>query len=129
MRLLLIQGIHSENSRQSAIIKLPTSQTTHFPTGPRPILSESKPDPYPPSKPFVLLLHLFDVPLFLADLSVLCHILQRGEIVVVASIDLRVESRYEWGGDRTQVVPFDTIEEGVTGDLRQGGVSDACVRE
>lgn len=91
----------------------------------RPVLSKGETDPNAPAKALILLLHGFYVALLFADLSVLRHVLNGGEVVVVAGIDLGVQRGDEGCRVGTKVGPMDVFEERMGSDLVQVRITDA----
>lgn len=101
----------SEDSGQGATIIIASTERIHF--RPRTILSERKSNPDTPGHRILLLLHLVHIPLLLFDLRIFCHVFDTSEVVVVTGVDFRIEGWYERGWYTSQVVPFDTAEEGM----------------
>lgn len=94
----------------------------------RAILPERETNPYTSAKAFVFFSNGLDVPLLFTDFGILGHVFDGCKVVVVACVDLGVESGDEGGRDRAQIVEFHVLEEGVPRELAEICVADTRMR-
>lgn len=94
----------------------------------RAILPEREPNPYTSAKALVFLPDGLDVPLLFPNFGILGHVFDGCKVVVVACVDLGVESGDEGGRDRAQIIEFDILEEGMPRELVEICVADTRMR-